>query len=364
MPLTPNGKINRRALYTAKLDSAPETTSEGTVADPLQAQLIRIWEELLGRKPVGIRDNFFELGGHSLLAARLMHRIKQVHGKSLPLAVLLEAPTVEQLAAVLRDGESHRWSSLVPIQPEGSKPPFFCVHGVGGNIVGFRELGKCMKPDYPFYGLQSQGLNTRYARHTSIEEMASHYLNEIRTVQPTGPYHLGGFSLGGLVAYEMACQLVSRGEEVSLVVLFDTYASNPTPLKESLLEMLLHPTWAPLQQLPEEVRRKVRRTYLAWRLPEDLKKVMRTNAQAAEHYRLRPYGGKAILLRADDTWRASDDPYARWKELIAELETVKIPGAHMDILREPHVSRLAERLKSCIDAAALDEPKVLARNAG
>jgi thioesterase domain-containing protein len=131
-----------------------------------------------------------------------------------------------------------------------------------------------------------------------------------------------------------------------------------------LLEMLLHPTWAPLQQLPEEVRRKVRRTYLAWRLPEDLKKVMRTNAQAAEHYRLRPYGGKAILLRADDTWRASDDPYARWKELIAELETVKIPGAHMDILREPHVSRLAERLKSCIDAAALDEPKVLARNAG
>ena len=364
MPLTPNGKINRRALYTAKLDSAPETTSEGTVADPLQAQLIRIWEELLGRKPVGIRDNFFELGGHSLLAARLMHRIKQVHGKSLPLAVLLEAPTVEQLAAVLRDGESHRWSSLVPIQPEGSKPPFFCVHGVGGNIVGFRELGKCMKPDYPFYGLQSQGLNARYARHTSIEEMASHYLNEIRTVQPTGPYHLGGFSLGGLVAYEMACQLVSRGEEVSLVVLFDTYASNPTPLKESLLEMLLHPTWAPLQQLPEEVRRKVRRTYLAWRLPEDLKKVMHTNAQAAEHYRLRPYGGKAILLRADDTWRASDDPYARWKELIAELETVKIPGAHMDILREPHVSRLAERLKSCIDAAALDEPKVLARNAG
>jgi amino acid adenylation domain-containing protein len=363
MPLTPNGKINRRALQAAKPDSAAQTTPAATVADPVQAQLVKIWEELLGRKPIGIRDNFFELGGHSLLAARLMHRVKQVHGKSLPLAVLLDAPTVEQLAAVLRDGLSDHWSSLVAIQPEGSKPPFFCVHGVGGNVVGFHELAQRMKPDYPFYGLQSRGLNPKYSGHTSIEEMAAHYLHEIRTVQPAGPYHLGGFSLGGLVAYEMACQLLSHGKEVGLVVLFDTYASNPKPLKESWLEILLHPTWATLQRLPDEFRRKVRRTYLAWRLPEDLKKVMRTNAQAAEHYRLGSYGGKAILLRAGDTWRASEDPYAKWGELIAELETIKIPGAHMDILRDPHVGRLAERLKHCIDDATLNESKVLARNA-
>ncbi|MGB8832599.1 MAG: amino acid adenylation domain-containing protein [Candidatus Sulfotelmatobacter sp.] len=363
MPLTPNGKINRRALQAAKPDAARQPTPATAVADPVQAQLIKIWEELLGRKPIGIHDDFFELGGHSLLAARLMHRVKQVHGKALPLAVLLDAPTVEQLAAVLRDGWSDRWSSLVTIQPEGSKPPFFCVHGVGGNVVGFHELAQRMKPDYPFYGLQSRGLNAKYSCHTSIEEMAAHYLNEIRTVQPEGPYHLGGFSLGGLVAYEMACQLLSRGEEVGLVVLFDTYASNPKPLKESLLETLFHPTWATLQRLPDELRRKVRRTYLAWRLPEELKKVMRTNAQAAEHYRLHPYSGKAVLLRAGDTWRESDDPYAKWGELIGELETIKIPGAHMDILRDPHVSRLAERLKQCIEDAALDESRVLAKNA-
>jgi len=163
MPLTPNGKINRRALPMAKFDSLLETTHAATVEDPLQAQLIQIWEELLGRKRIGIRDNFFDLGGHSLLAARLMHRVKQVYGKTLPLAVLLQAPTVEQLAAVLRDGWSHHWSSLVAMQPEGSKPPFFCVHGVGGNVVGFHELARHMKPDYRFYGLQSQGLGGKQA---------------------------------------------------------------------------------------------------------------------------------------------------------------------------------------------------------
>jgi aspartate racemase len=365
MPLTPNGKINRRALPTEpalkfdlSLDAAPATTA----IDPLQAQLIQIWEELLGRKPIGTRDNFFDLGGHSLLAARLMHRVKQVFEKTLPLAVLLQAPTVEQLAAVLRDGWSNDSSSLVAIQPEGSKTPFFCVHGVGGNVVGFHELARHMKPDYPFYGLQSQGLDGKHACHTRIEDMAAHYLNEIRTVQPKGPYQLGGFSLGGLVAYEMASQLQSRGEEVSLLALFDTYASNPKPVNKSLLHLLLHPTWSQLQQLPSALRKKIRRTLLARRLPELLKKVMSTNARAAEQYQLRPYSGKATLLRAGDGWRVADDPYAKWAQLLGTLETIQIPGAHMDMLREPHVGILAERLKSCIDNAAVAETEVLLGN--
>ena len=142
--------------------------------------------------------------------------------------MLLEAPTIEQLADILRqDGWSHHWSSLVPLQPTGSHSPFFCIHGVGGNVVGFHELAQHMKPDYPLYGLQSQGLDGKHSCHTRIEDMAAHYLEEIHTVQAKGPYHLGGFSLGGLVAYEMACQLVAGGEEVGLLVLFDTYASNP-----------------------------------------------------------------------------------------------------------------------------------------
>jgi amino acid adenylation domain-containing protein len=355
MPLTPNGKINRRGLPVPEVEVHSDEIAPAP--DPFQLQLVRIWEEVLGRKPIGIRDNFFELGGHSLLAARLMHRMGQALSKSVPLAMLFEAPTIERLAASLRqDGWSHHWSSLVPIQPAGSHSPFFCIHGVGGNVVGFHELAQHMKPDYPFYGLQSQGLDGKHTCHTRIEDMAAHYLDEIRTVQRNGPYHLGGYSLGGLVAYEMACQLLARGEEVGLLVLFDTYAGNP--INESLLDLLRHPTWAQLQHLPGALRKRVRFTVRMWRLPEALKKVMSSNARAAKQYRLRPYSGRATLLRAGETWHASDDPYADWRRLVGALEISEIPGAHMEIFREPHVSRLAERLKSCIDAVRPDEPEV------
>ena len=363
MPLTPNGKIDRRALAALKVESTPVVTTLPT--DPLQQELVGIWEELLGRKPIGIRENFFDLGGHSLLAARLMHRIKQVHGKSLPLAAVLQAPTIEKLASVLRGDFSQHWSSLVAIQPEGSKPPFFCVHGVGGNVVGFHELAKRMKPDFPFYGFQSQGLDGKSRLYTTVQEMAAHYLEEIRAIQTNGPYHVGGFSMGGLVAYEMAHQLVASGEEVGLVVLFDTYATNPKSVNESLKDLLLHPTWAHIKRLPSELRKKIRRTWIGIRLPDYLKKVMRTNAQAAEQYVLRPYSGKLILLRAGDSWRVADDPYAAWTQFVTELETIQIRGTHMEILREPNVSTLAERLKNCIHGAteSVDEQELLASNA-
>jgi aspartate racemase len=363
MPLTPNGKINRRALPEAKVDPSLGTICAAAADDLLQAQLIQIWEKLLGRKPIGIRDSFWDLGGHSLLAARLMHRIKQLHGKTIPLAVLLQAPTIEQLAAVLQDddGWSPHWSSLVAMQPEGSRPPFFMVHGVGGNVVGFHELARHMKPDYPFYGLQCQGLDGKRAGHTRLEDMAAHYIDEIRTVQAKGPYHLGGFSLGGLVAYEMACQLAAAGEEVGLLVLFDAYARNPKPVNESLLDLLRNPAWAKLRQLPEALRKKVRRTIRAWSLPKHLINVRLTNARAAEQYRLRPYSGKVTLLRAGHTWRVSEDPNNGWTPLVGALETIEIPGGHVDILGEPHVVRLAECLKACIDGASLGEPEVLTR---
>lgn len=362
MPLTPNGKIDRRALTALKSEEQPASSSSANVSDPLQKQLLQIWEELLGRRGIGIRDNFFELGGHSLLAARLMHRLTQIHGKSLPLAVLLEAPTVEKLASVLRGDISKHWSSLVAIQPDGSKPPFFCVHGVGGNVVGFHELAKRMKPDFPFYGLQSQGLDGTSELYTTIEGMAEHYLGEIRRVQQSGPYHVGGFSMGGLVAYEIAHRLVAAGEEVGLIVLFDTYASNPKSVNESLKDLLLNPTWTHVQKLPSEVRKKIRRTWNAILLPEYLKKVGRANARAAEQYVIRPYGGKTILLRAGDTWRVADDPYAAWSQYVEDLETIQIRGTHMEILREPNVSSLAERLKACIHSATekVDESEVVA----
>jgi aspartate racemase len=360
MPLTPNGKIDRRGL------PAPEAEASGESApatDLLESQLVRIWEDVLGRKPIGIRDNFFELGGHSLLAARLMHRAGQTLGKTLPLAMLVQFPTVEQLATALRqDGWAHHWSSLVAIQPNGSEPPFFCIHGVGGNAIGFHELGCRMGPDYPFYGLQSQGLDGKRPCHTSIGDMAAHYIREIRSVQSQGPYFLGGFSFGGLVAYEMAQQLRAGGEEVGLLVLFDTYPGNLKAVGTSLISLLLHPTWQHwLHDLPRVAQKRIRRSLGNLRVPQALKDVRNSNTAAADAYELRPYLGRTALIRAaEKSLRSSDDPLAAWNGLITGLSIHEIPGDHYDMLVEPQVGVLAECLKACIETACADSEQASA----
>jgi amino acid adenylation domain-containing protein len=354
MPLTPNGKVDRRGL-PAPQGVAP---SQEMVAasDAFQSQLVGIWEEVLGRKPIGIRDNFFELGGHSLLAARLMHRIGRTLNKTVPLALLFEAPTIEQLAETLRDDAwSRHWSSLVPIQPAGSHTPFFCIHGVGGNVVGFHELGRRMAPDFPFYGLQSQGLDGQHPCHTTIEEMASHYLDEIRSVQPRGPYFLGGFSFGGLVAYEMSQQLLARGEEAGLLVLFDTYPGDLKSVAESLVHLVLTPSWRNwTYDLPKALRKRIKRLSTTWRLPQHLKDVRDTNRAASDRYLLRPFEGRATLIRADEqSLRSSEDPHAAWNSLVSNLDVHSVPGNHYDILVEPQVEHLAKCLKACISEASL-----------
>ncbi len=360
MPLTPNGKINRRGLPVPPARASLEETAVAT--DTFQSELVKIWEDVLAKKPIGIHDNFFELGGHSLLAARLMHRTGQALKKTLPLAMLFQAPTIEQLALVLRqEGWSRHWSSLVPIQPAGSQPPFFCIHGVGGNVVGFYELGRHMGPDYPFYGLQSQGLDGQHPCHGRVEEMAAHYLDEIRTVQPKGPYFFGGFSFGGLVAYEMAQQLRAAREEVGLVVLFDTYPGNLRPVTTSFIKLLLQPTRQHLfHDLPKAARKRIRRTFLSMRVPRLLKHVRTSNKAAADHYVLKPYQGKATLMRATEiSLRSVDDPHAAWSHLVGSLEVRDIVSDHYGILVEPQVRQLAQTLKDCIDQARcqFEQPK-------
>jgi amino acid adenylation domain-containing protein len=223
MPLTPNGKVDRRALPAP--DQA-ELASKGVFSAPkdaVESRLVQIWESVLGIRPIGITDNYFELGGHSLVAVRLMKRIEEAFGKTLPIATLLQAPTIEQLAALLRQkGGVPAWSCLVPIQTAGSKPPFFCIHGANGAVVRFHSLSKYLGADQPFYGLQASGLEAGQPCHTRAEDMASGYLQQIRKVQPEGPYLLGGYSFGGAIAYEMARQLAVQGQEHTTVVLFDT----------------------------------------------------------------------------------------------------------------------------------------------
>jgi thioesterase domain-containing protein len=243
----------------------------------------------------------------------------------------------------------------VAIQPRGSNPPFFCIHGVGGNIVGFRDLGRHMGPTHPFYGLQARGLDGAHPCMTSVEEMATQYLNDIRTVQPEGPYFLGGYSFGGLVAYEMARQLTAHGEQVAFLALFDTAPGQVKPQTSSLLKSFGKPTPKFLfSDLPRGVYKGIRRRVRALRIPQSLKNVFYANTRAAEEYALQPYEGKVTLFRATEkSLRAAENPYAAWHGMaLGGLEFQDISGDHYGVLLEPQVAAFAERLKICIDEAA------------
>ena len=364
MPKTPNGKVDKRALPAPKATDVAETQEYVAPADELQTQLTRIWETVLDKKPVGIRDNFFELGGHSLLAARLMHRIEQQLGERLPLAVLLQSPTIEQLAGLLRDEEGPAsWSSLVAIQPEGSRPAFFCVHGVGGNVVGFHDLAKHLGTDQPFYALQPQGLDGKRACLTSIAEMAERYIQEIRRVQPEGPYRIGGYSFGGLVAYEMAQMLEAQGVEVALLALFDTYPGK----MESRGAQLKNLFKLPLKEQISFVWKKgsfvlmtlQKRLELQF-LPRALRNVRQACAKAAANYDVQPYRGRVTLFRVREKSVGSlNDPYAIWWRVAANgVDLREISGDHLSLLKEPQVRLMAEELAGCLTQSVKEDSLV------
>ena len=222
LPLTANGKVDRKALPPP--DQELMEVSKQCVAprDKVEAALVDIWQRALAVKPVGINDDFFLLGGYSLLAAEIFVEIGNQFGKDLPLATLAKNPTISALAELLRgDDNQTAWSPLVSIQNLGAKPPLFCIHGGLGNVVSFRKLSDMLGHDQPFYALQWNGLDGRPG-HATIDAMATDYMQYIRGVQSQGPYILGGHCVGGLVAYEIAQRLRTAGEEVAMVFMLDT----------------------------------------------------------------------------------------------------------------------------------------------
>jgi amino acid adenylation domain-containing protein/FkbM family methyltransferase len=224
LPLTVSGKVDRAALRPPA-DRNEEAGEVVAPRDALEMQLVQIWEELLDRRPVGLTDNFFDLGGHSLLAVRLMARLGEVFAVHLPLASLFSGPTVAQLAGVLRSHSANLpFSVLVPIQVGGAALPLFCVHPAGGNVLCYAPLARALGSERPVWGLQARGVDGREAPLDSIEAMAEEYLAALRSVQPVGPYHLVGHSLGGQVVYEMARRLTAAGETVALATILDTPA--------------------------------------------------------------------------------------------------------------------------------------------
>jgi len=357
MPLTPNGKVDRRSLPVPSAADSAETESQTAPKDALESQLVRIWESILGKHPIGVRQSFFDLGGHSLLAVRLMHRLEQAFGKRMPITILFQAPTIEHMAELLRTkGWAPSWSSLVPIQPLGSKRPIFFVHGAGGTVIIYRDLARHLGADQPLYGLQAQGLDGKQSCLTTVEEMASHYLAAIRTIQPEGPYLLGGLSFGGTVAFEMARQLQSKGQQVDLLALLDTFPGKYEPAASLLIKLGKMPARDQLDYISRKTgqyarnwKRRIDRMFL----PQALKNVRRGIHQAGTQYAPRPYSGDITLFRASEkSLRGVHDAYAGWRELAeGKLEVVEIPGGHVSMLSEPQVAVLAERLKACVEAA-------------
>jgi amino acid adenylation domain-containing protein len=371
MPLTPNGKVDRRALPAPDQADLAPTGTFAPPSDAVESQLVRMWESVLGVRPIGTRDNYFELGGHSLLAVKLMNRIEEAFGKTLPIATLLEAPTIEKLAAILRrKGWTPPWSCLVPIQTGGSKPPFFCIHGINGAVVRFHDLSQYLGSDQTFYGLQAQGLDAGHPCHTRTEDMAAHYIKEITSVQPQGPYFLGGYSFGGAIAFEMAQQLAAQGQEDVVVVLFDTNFPQRRPASISRKAALLTPFRVPASERWGYVWRILRapirvveiRRHVA-RLPSIVKKVREACLQAERDYTPRAYPGRVILFRSNHKPLGQlSDPRAGWSECATRgLEVYEIAGNHENILLEPQVRFVAEHLKTCLDEARVTRQISLAK---
>jgi phthiocerol/phenolphthiocerol synthesis type-I polyketide synthase E len=355
----------------------PQTTVAGS--DATQRQLARIWEELLDVESIAADQNYFDLGGDSSSGVQMFAQIEKVFKVKLPLATLYEAPTIEELARIVRgEVESSGWSPLVAIQPSGSRPPFFCFHGAGGNVLNYQKLSQHLGSDHPFYGLQSQGMDGTSPLLTTIEEMAALYVKQIRKVQTYGPYFLGGYCMGGTVAYEVAQQLRASGETVALLALFDTMNWHKIPLtfwsKSSYTcqQVIFHA--ANLIKSDGKIRFFHEKLQVLWsRIPvwrdmlltafdrrQDssastsrlLGKIWQTNDRACWKYIPEAYPGAILDFRPTKQYRVFNKPDLKWDRLAQGGQRVFVlPVYPAGMLVEPFVKHLAAALRASMDEA-------------
>ena len=368
LPLT-DGKEAVLSQHAAVVVHAP--------GDLLEHQLKEIWQEVLDIKPIGIKNNFFDLGGDSLLAVQLFAEINKKFGKNLSMTTLFQAPTVEQLANLLRQEKCSAPSrSLVAIQPNGSQPPLFCIHPVGGTVLLYQQLARYL-PEQPLYGLQAQGLDGSQTPFTKIVDMAAHYIKELQTIQPEGPYFLGGYSFGGLVAFEMAQQLQTQGQKVALLALFDTQVQGY--LKRSLLPWFFYhlnkllefgPNYilgreqAKIQQIEDTAKTRMLEIVHELGLDREtamhdfIRRVVEANLQARQDYVPQVYSGRVDLFRAmyeptPEGWHF--DRQLGWGRLaITGVKIHDIPSAHHCLFSEPQIQVIAEKLQVCLDQLHVD----------
>jgi len=374
MPLTPNGKLDRKALPDPEVERPAKPQNFERPRSPQEELVAEFFEELLKVKCPGIHDNFFDLGGHSLLAVQLVAKIERTFGRMLPLATFFATPTIAGVTAQLHADRTND-SAVITLQPKGDLPPLFGLTGTGGLVIGLRKLAALIGEERPFYGIQPRGLDGHTRSDRSVEEVAAFAVQQMRTVQPHGPYHLLGFSAGGIIAFEMAQQLKTHGEAVSVVFMIDTSAPGypamaPLPKRIWLhcIEVLRRPSRdkvAYLRERMNRLRRRLKGESLQWRhsslLPNNgdtLSRIIREHEtamiEALKQYVPRPYGGRVVLFYATEkptyTGTSYEDPHMGWDRFVPEgVDLRRIPGTHGLIIHEPYVGGLAAAMRRCLD---------------
>jgi phthiocerol/phenolphthiocerol synthesis type-I polyketide synthase E len=375
----------QRVAYSNSTSIGQETGNAYDVADiGIEQTIAKIWQEALGIKQVNYHDDFFDLGGTSLIAVHLFTEIDKIFGKKLPLATLYTAPTVEQLAGILRNDKwTGDWKPLVEMQPGSAKPPLFFIHAAGGNVLIYHDLIHHLDLEQPVYGLQAKGLDGKHPFHTRIEDMAAQYVQEVQTVQPEGPYLLAGYCMGGTVALEMAQQLRAQGQEVALLALFETYNWANMPAKSFLDKVYYYIqkiqfNWgkfllskSKLSFIMEKKRIFASRSN-AWlrsissklghkiRLGNEqdliLSRLRRTNDLAANTYLPKAYPGRITHFIPAKEYSWKKRPGLGWEKMAAGgVEFYELPVYPEEMFKEPFTELLAEKLKICIQKAS--EPK-------
>ncbi len=374
LPLTASGKLDRRALPSPapRRPAAPARAPR----NERERALVQIWQDELGVAPLGVDDDFFAQGGHSLRAVRALARIEAAIGRPLPLAAFFAHPTVAGLLAALDAPPRGPSPCLVPLRADGDRAPLALVHAIEGHAFAYRELAQALGPGRPVYALRARGLEPGEVPEADVDAMAERYLDELRRARPRGPYVLGGWSLGGVVAFAMAQKLARAGEAPPPLVLIDAFApSGAARSPEGELAALANLgnelarragrdvealSAAELARLPEadRVAHVCERAFggalageFAALRPEALVRVALANARAASAYQLAPYPGPALLLRARNARRpAPPPPDHGWAPFAPRLELGDVAGDHYSVVRAPHVAALAEAIARWLEA--------------
>ncbi len=380
LPRTPNGKIDTRAL------PKPQLFTSGSAAtvpprDDIERQLASMWCDVLGIDSVGIFESFFDVGGHSLLAVRLFAQIERRFGERLPLASLIQNQTIAQLSELLRNDRVVEFETLIALQPTGSGTPIFLVHGPVGEGIIYLDLVRRLGGDQPAYAFQDRGLDRTRAQFSSIPAMARSYVDELQSVQPHGPYVVGGFCMGGVVAFEMAHQLRLRGEEIATVLLIDaaplghlaggevytTKGRIRTHLSE-FIEFKGKQRWLHVWETSRNVGDRLTRAYW-WKfvkaryldkgkpLPKILHDVEAVNWRIGTDYVVPEFHGRVALLRKSNGAESFHERFRRekWEGLVGEtfkVYDIDSPAvSHTTLLKEPHVRLLADAVRDALDDA-------------